>query len=86
MASLLDTHFLLGVFAELRKATVSFVMSVCLSVSVRLTTSMLQLGSHWTDFYQILNSSIFENMSKNFKFNNNNNNNNNNNGAWGDSG
>jgi hypothetical protein len=43
----------LGAFAKLRKATVSFVMSVCLSAR------MEQLGSHWTDFHEILNSSIF---------------------------
>ena len=34
---------LLGAFVELRKATVSFVISV----------RMEQLGSHWTDFYEI---------------------------------
>jgi hypothetical protein len=33
--------------AELQKATVSFVMSV------RLSVRMGQLGSHWTDFYEI---------------------------------
>jgi hypothetical protein len=33
-------------FAKLRKAIISFVMSVCPSVSVRAE----QLGSHWTDF------------------------------------
>jgi hypothetical protein len=38
----------LGAFATLRKATVSFVMSVCLSVLVE------QLGSHWTHFHKIL--------------------------------
>jgi hypothetical protein len=36
----------LGAFAELRKATISFIMSVCPSVSVRIE----QLGSYWTDF------------------------------------
>jgi hypothetical protein len=34
----------LGVFAKLRKATISFVMFVSLSVRTK------QLGSHWTDF------------------------------------
>jgi hypothetical protein len=34
----------LGDFAKLRKATISFVMSVCPSVR------MEQPGSHWTDF------------------------------------
>jgi len=34
-------------FSKLRKATISFVMSFCLSVR------MEQLGSHWTDFHEI---------------------------------
>jgi hypothetical protein len=40
----------LGAFAKLRKTTISFVISVCLSVhpSVRM-----ELGSHWTDFHEI---------------------------------
>ena len=44
-------HFL-GAFAQLRKATLSFVMTVRASVchSVR----MKQLGFHWTDFDEIL--------------------------------
>ena len=44
--------FLLGAFAKLQKATISFVLSVCASVhlSVRLPVSMEQLGSQWTDF------------------------------------
>ena len=37
----------LGVFAELRKATISFVMSV------RPSVRMEQLGSPWTDFDEI---------------------------------
>ena len=37
----------LGAFVKLRKATISFVMSV--RPSVRLE----QLGSHWTDFHEI---------------------------------
>jgi len=46
----------LGAFAKLRKVTISFIMSICLSVppSVR----MEQLGSHWTDFHEILYLSI----------------------------
>jgi hypothetical protein len=39
----------LGAFAKLRKATISFVMSVCVRLSVRTE----QLGSHWTDFHEI---------------------------------
>jgi len=40
---------ILGAFAELRKATICYVMSVRLPVLV----SMEQLGSHWTDFHEI---------------------------------
>ena len=45
------TDRFLGAFVKLRKATISFFTSVCLSVlsSVR----MEQLGSHWTDFHEI---------------------------------
>jgi len=38
----------LGGFTKLRKVTISFVMSVCPSVR------MEQLGSHWTNFPEIL--------------------------------
>ena len=38
---------LFGAFARLRKATVSFLMSV------RPPARMEQLGSHWTDFHEI---------------------------------
>jgi hypothetical protein len=41
----------LGAFAELRKATINFVMSVRLSV--RPSIRMEQLCSHWADFYEI---------------------------------
>ena len=37
----------LGAFAKLRKATISFI------TSVRLTVLMEQLDSHWTDFDKI---------------------------------
>ena len=42
-------NLFLGAFAILRKATINFVVSVCLSVypSIR----MEQLGSHWTNFH-----------------------------------
>ena len=43
----------LGAFAKLRKVAVSFVMFVFPSVL------MEQLGTHWTDFYEILYLSIF---------------------------
>ena len=45
----------LGAFAKLRKATVRFVMSVRLSLSVR----MEQVCFHWTDFHEILYYDIF---------------------------
>jgi hypothetical protein len=41
----------LGAFEKLRKATVSFIMLLCLSV--RPSVHIEELGSHWTDFYEI---------------------------------
>jgi hypothetical protein len=42
----------LGAFTKLQKGTLSFFMSVCLSVS--LTARMKKkFGSHWTDFHEI---------------------------------
>jgi len=47
--AVLQTSFVpppfLGAFSKLREATISFVMSVSLSVR------MEQLGYHWTNFY-----------------------------------
>ena len=43
---------ILGAFAKLRKATISFV------TPIRLTVRMEQLESHWTDFREILYLSI----------------------------
>jgi hypothetical protein len=45
-----------GAFVKLRKATISFVMSV------RLSVSMERLGSHWTQFHEIWYLSIFWKM------------------------
>ena len=45
-------------FAQLRIAALRFV------VSVRTE----QLGSHWTDFHDILHLNIFRNLSIKFKF------------------
>jgi len=42
---------ILGVLAELRKGTVSFVM--CVRLSVCLSFRMEQLNYHWMDFYGI---------------------------------
>jgi len=50
----------LGVFAELRKATVSF-MSVCPSMC------MEHLDSHWMNSYDLRYLSIFVNLSRKFK-------------------
>jgi hypothetical protein len=47
----------LHAFAEFRKATVTFVMSVCLSVC--LSVRMQQIGCHGTDFNEIWYSGIF---------------------------
>jgi hypothetical protein len=49
----------IGVFAKLRKATISFVMSVCC-----LSNRMEQLGSHSTHFHEIWFWLFFENMSR----------------------
>jgi len=52
-------------FTKLRKATISFVMSV------RPFVRMEQLGSHWTDFHEIYMSifrkmfNLYEYLSKN---------------------
>ena len=53
--------FVLGAFPKLRKATISFVVSVRPSVrpSVCLSVRTEQLGSHWTDFDKIGYLSIF---------------------------
>jgi hypothetical protein len=45
----------LSAFATLRKATSSFVMSLSVHLSIR----MEQLGSHWTDLFEILYLVIF---------------------------
>jgi len=52
----------LDAFAKFRKAAISLVMSVSLSVcpSVRLE----QLGSHWADFHEINVRIFFENLEK----------------------
>ena len=50
---------LLGAFAKRRKATISFVVSVCLSVRPSVSVRMKQLGSHRTDFNGIWCLNIF---------------------------
>jgi hypothetical protein len=51
------TKWFLGVFAKMRKATISFVMST--RPSGRPYVRMEQLDSHWTDFHEIWYLSIF---------------------------
>jgi len=53
----------LGSLAKLRKATISFVMSVLLSVCSSLW--MEQIGCHWTDFHKIWYFSVFRNYVEN---------------------
>jgi hypothetical protein len=57
---------LLDAFAELRKATISFVMSVC--SSVRPSVHMEQIYSYRTDFHEIFYLIFFENVSRKFVF------------------
>ena len=63
----------LGAFAKLRKATISFVMSVRLSVRLK------QIGSHWKDFHEYLSivrksvekiqvPLLYENLSRKFRY------------------
>jgi hypothetical protein len=48
-------NFFLGAFEKLRKAIISFIMSVC---PVRIE----QLGSNWTDFYETLYLRFFQKL------------------------
>jgi hypothetical protein len=48
----------LGMFSELQKSFISFVM--CLSVHMEL------LGSHWMDFHEIWHLRIFRKLSRKF--------------------
>jgi len=54
---------ILGAFAELRKAFINFVMSVCLSVR-----PYEQLGSHWADFNELLFFNIFRKSVEKIQF------------------
>jgi len=60
-----DYVFSLGAFVKLLKVTISFVMSVRLSICPSVHTE--QLGYHWTDFHEILYMSIFLNSLIKFK-------------------
>ena len=55
----------LGAFAILRKATISFVMSVC--PSVRPSVRMEQLRSHCTDFDETLYLRLFRKSVENIQ-------------------
>jgi hypothetical protein len=55
-----DLLSFLGAFEKLRKATISFVMSVCPSVRTE------QLGYHWTKFPKVLNLRIFRKYVEEF--------------------
>jgi len=56
-----------GACAELRKAIISFVMSVC--PSVYLTVRLEQFAYQWKDFHEIVYLNIYvENLSREFKF------------------
>ena len=57
----------LGGFAKLRKATISFVMSVCPSIGPHGTTRLLLDGFSWSVIYKY----FFENMSRKLQFNKN---------------
>ena len=52
---------LVGAFTKLRKATMSFI------VSVRPSIRMEQLGSHWTGFHEIWYLSIFRKKKNSIK-------------------
>jgi hypothetical protein len=58
-----------GVFPNLRKATMSVVMSVRpLCISARLSIRMEQLCSYWTDVHEISYLCIFRNSVENVHF------------------
>jgi len=58
----MQTRASFGAFEKLQKATTSFVMSV------RPSVRMEQLGSHWTDFNEIWDLSIFRKSVEKIEF------------------
>ena len=62
---LINVGLIYGAFATLRKAIVSFIMYVCLSVCLSVT--MEQLGFYQTDFLEILYLFIFGKSFENFQ-------------------
>jgi len=53
-----------GAFVKLRKTTISFVMSVCLSVCPQATTGLQMDGWSWNLIYQYFS----KNLSRKFRF------------------
>jgi hypothetical protein len=51
-------HSFFGVCAKLQRVTISFAMSVCLSVRMK------PIGTNWLDFYQFDIWRFFENLSR----------------------
>ena len=51
---ILPCYVLSGAFAKLRKATITFVFSVCLSVRPSVRLSAWNTRLHWKDFHEIL--------------------------------
>jgi hypothetical protein len=64
--SVLHHRWYLGAFAKLRNVTISFVMSVCLSVC--LFVRIEQLCSPWTDFHESYIWGCYENLSSKLTF------------------
>ena len=62
MHNLLAYTYIVGAFVQIRMATISFVMTICPSVS------MEQLHFPWKGFHESDNCVFLENMSKIFKF------------------
>ena len=60
----LQMYSLFGAFAKLRKTTIGFVMSLCLSVCLHGTVRLLMDGFSWKFYIWI----FFENLSRKFKF------------------
>jgi hypothetical protein len=57
---------ILGAFSKLRKATISLVMSACLSVCLSFLKRLIDC--HWTNLQTIRYLNIFFLMSRKFKF------------------
>jgi hypothetical protein len=58
---------LVGVFAKVQKAPISFIVSVCQCVCL-LAVCIEQIGSHWMDFVKFGIWLLFKNPSRKFGF------------------